>query len=103
MMIKKAKHSEQVEDQLGDPLIDIKNFTFAYETNPDVKIFRDLNCLIKKGDKIKIKGKSGVGKTTLYKLLTSAYPNIFNTLDKPFMVSFSSQHPMMLPDTKTVE
>ena len=62
-----------------------------------------MNLTIKRGDKIKLKGRSGVGKTTLYKLLTSAYPKIINTINDPFFVSFSSQHPLVLPDTLTIE
>ena len=49
-----------------------------------------------------IKGRSGSGKTTLYKLLTSAYPHIMNLVEKQFIVYFSPQHPLLLPDTVTV-
>ena len=61
-----------------------------------------MNFSIRKGDKIMLKGKSGVGKTTLYKLLTSAYPNILSTINESFVVSFSAQHPLVLPDIHTI-
>jgi ABC-type uncharacterized transport system fused permease/ATPase subunit len=71
--------------------------------NPGVLIFKDLNLSIKKGDKIMIRGRSGSGKTTLYKLLSSAYPQIMSYIDHPFVVYFSPQHPLLLPDTTTVD
>ena len=50
-----------------------------------------------------IKGRSGAGKTTLYKILTSAYPKVLNLLDETFHVSFSPQHPLLLPDSASLE
>lgn len=76
--------------------------TFAYDKNPSVKIFDKLDFQVRKTDKIIIRGKSGAGKTTLYKILTSAYPQIFETITSDFVVSFSPQHPLVLPDTETV-
>jgi ABC-type multidrug transport system fused ATPase/permease subunit len=83
-------------------MIELKKLTFSYESNPNVKIFSHFDFTIKKGDKVLVKGRSGIGKTSLYKLLTSAYPNIFSTIDKDFLVFFSPQHPLILPETKTI-
>lgn len=71
---------------------------FAYEANPDQLIFKNMSFKINRGDRIMIRGRSGSGKTTLYKLLTSAYPKIMNLVDQHFIVSFSPQHPLLLPD-----
>lgn len=83
-------------------MMKIEKLNFAYELNPGVLIFKDLELLIRKGDKIMIKGRSGSGKTTLYKLLSSTYPQIMSYIDHPFVVYFSPQHPLVLPDTATV-
>lgn len=57
---------------------------------------------VNEGDQIIIRGRSGSGKTTLYKLLTSTYPKIINFINEPFHISFSPQHPLVLPDTTTI-
>ena len=44
----------------------LKNLSFNY---PEEKVFENLNLIIDKGDKIGIYGNSGVGKSTLIKLL----------------------------------
>ncbi len=75
-MIAKMSDRKQSQIKKGDTLLQINNLDFAYEINPDTLIFKHLNLKIKKGDKIVIKGRSGAGKTTLYKLLSSAYPQI---------------------------
>ena len=83
-------------------LIDINSLTFAYESNPDTLIFKDLNFTVNTGDKIIIRGRSGAGKTTLYKLLTSAYPHVIDLVESPHLISFSPQHPLLLPDSQTI-
>ncbi len=50
--------------------IKIKNLNFSYE---DKIIFKNLNIDIKKGDKVMILGPSGVGKTTLFKMIMKYY------------------------------
>lgn len=59
---------------MKEVLLNLKNVSFAYESNPLVPILSNVNFLVRRGDKIMIRGRSGSGKTTLYKLLTSAYP-----------------------------
>jgi ABC-type multidrug transport system fused ATPase/permease subunit len=75
----KAVHKETLEKGKGK-LIDIRSLTFAYESNPDTLIFKDLDFTVNSGDKIVIMGRSGAGKTTLYKLLTSAYPQVIDLI-----------------------
>jgi ABC-type multidrug transport system fused ATPase/permease subunit len=68
-----------------------------------VPIFKGLDLQILSGERVVIQGRSGAGKTTLYKLLTSAYPSILDLTQQPFHVSFSPQHPLLLPDSTSLE
>ena len=52
-------------------IIDIENVTFAYENGKNV--LDNISLSIKKGEKVAILGRSGVGKSTLVKLLTGTY------------------------------
>lgn len=52
-------------------VIDIENVTFAYESGKNV--LDNISLSIKKGEKVAILGRSGVGKSTLVKLLTGTY------------------------------
>lgn len=52
-------------------VIDIENVTFAYENGKNV--LDNISLSIKKGEKVVILGRSGVGKSTLVKLLTGTY------------------------------
>ena len=52
-------------------IIDVKNLTFEYEKGKT--ILNNLSLSIKKGEKVAILGRSGVGKSTLVKLLTGTY------------------------------
>lgn len=49
-----------------------------------------------------IRGRSGSGKTTLYKLLTSAYPKALDFTEQAFHISYSPQHPLLLPDCYSI-
>ncbi|CUB19114.1 ABC transporter ATP-binding protein [Bacillus sp. FSL R5-0654] len=51
--------------------IEFKNVNFSYIS--DQPVLCDFNLSIKKGDRIAIVGKSGIGKTTIFKLLLRAY------------------------------
>lgn len=59
-----------LENKEGN-VIDIENVTFAYENGKNV--LDDISLSIKKGEKVAILGRSGVGKSTLVKLLTGTY------------------------------
>ena len=83
-------------------MIDIRDLTFAYKENPNSVILDGLNLHISKGSKVVIRGKSGGGKTTLYKLMTSTYPEAYNLIDLPFSIAYSPQHPLLLPDTTSL-
>ena len=52
-------------------VIYIENVTFAYENGKNV--LDNISLSIKKGEKVAILGRSGVGKSTLVKLLTGTY------------------------------
>lgn len=55
-------------------IIEIKNLSFGYEEKKE--ILKNINLSIKHGEKVAILGRSGVGKSTLIKLLTGTYkPN----------------------------
>lgn len=59
-----------LQNKVGN-VIDIENVTFAYENGKNV--LDDISLSIKKGEKVAILGRSGVGKSTLVKLLTGTY------------------------------
>jgi len=51
--------------------IELKNVSFSYEENKD--ILKDINLIIKKGEKVGIVGESGSGKSTLVDLIIGLY------------------------------
>lgn len=51
--------------------LQLKNINFSYTAKP---ILKDINLSLKKGDFIAIKGPSGIGKSTILKLLMKFYP-----------------------------
>ena len=53
--------------------IEFKNFSFSYDNNKD--ILKNLNLLIKPGEKIGLVGHSGAGKTSLINLLLRYFEN----------------------------
>ncbi len=61
---------KSLENKEGN-VIDIENVTFAYENGKNV--LDNISLSIKKGEKVAILGRSGVGKSTLVKLLTGTY------------------------------
>ena len=52
--------------------IDVRNVDFRYEEDNPVLI--DSSCRINKGDFVSITGMSGIGKSTLFKILLDIYP-----------------------------
>ena len=59
-------------------VIDIENVTFAYENGKNV--LDNISLSIKKGEKVAILGRSGVGKSTLVKLLTGTYTDYIGSI-----------------------
>ncbi|MCK5349812.1 MAG: ATP-binding cassette domain-containing protein, partial [Desulfobacula sp.] len=53
------------------------NFESVYLKRNDKKIFSGLNFFVQKNEKVLIQGKSGIGKTTLFKILLG-----FETIDR---------------------
>lgn len=54
-------------------IIDIKDLSFEYEEGKN--ILNNISLSVKKGEKVAVLGRSGVGKSTLVKLLTGTYTN----------------------------
>ena len=53
--------------------LNISGLSFSY--NHFTKIFNDYNLRIKRGERVMLKGKSGVGKSTLCKIISGSYSN----------------------------
>lgn len=67
--------------------IEFQNITYGYM--PNEFVLKDINLKIRKGEKIKIEGQNGSGKSTFSKILTTLYePNggtiLINSEDKKF-------------------
>ncbi len=52
--------------------IDVRNIDFSYDE--ENKVLTDTSCRINKGDFVSITGMSGIGKSTLFKILLDIYP-----------------------------
>lgn len=59
-------------DKIGNRDIELKNVDFAYDNSSDM-ILKNINMLIKPGEKVAIVGYNGAGKSTLIKLLLRLY------------------------------
>lgn len=76
--------------------LNVSNLVFRYD-NTTEDIIKSLNLRIAPGEKVLIRGKTGAGKTTLFKILTGLYgPNLFKS---PGFISFSPQKPLLLQTT----
>ncbi len=53
--------------------LDFKNISFTYPARPDAEVLNDISFTFHKGQKIALVGPSGVGKSTLFKLLLGFY------------------------------
>ena len=71
------KETSQTCGEIQD--IKFNNVSFTYP-NTDVEVLKNLNFELKKGDKIGIFGPSGIGKSTLFRLLLRFYDPNFGTI-----------------------
>lgn len=55
------------------PKIEFKGVSFAYRSNPEELILKDLNLVINPGEHLALVGENGAGKTTIIKLLLRLY------------------------------
>lgn len=73
------KNEEVINDKIYnysddyENIIELENVSFGYENNK--KILNNISLNIKKGEKVAILGRSGVGKSTLIKLITGSLEN----------------------------
>lgn len=83
-----AKRSKkQGIDEFVIENLEIQHLNYGYM--PDEYVLRDINIIINKGEKIKIEGQNGSGKSTFSKVLTTLYmPNsgtiLINNRDRKF-------------------
>jgi ABC-type nitrate/sulfonate/bicarbonate transport system ATPase subunit len=86
-----------------EKLIEVKNLAYHYDTNSPY-LFKDLSFSLNKGEVIFLTGKSGIGKSTLLKLLTKTliptsgnieYYSIIKS--SSFYSDFVFQDPRLLP------
>ncbi len=71
--IPETDDSIQAESLLREEnLIKVNDLSFRYEDG-DKDVFSHVSFLVKKGEKVVIKGRTGVGKTTMFRLLLGMY------------------------------
>ncbi|SPJ09868.1 ABC transporter, putative [Plasmodium sp. DRC-Itaito] len=79
-MSKKIKNNELIEtgEKYGTnnmPLYEFENFSFYFlnKNNKKKYIFKNMNLNINSGENVLLLGKNGIGKSTLFKILTNKY------------------------------
>ena len=113
MLNKKVKNVNIIPKYNFNPNIQIKNLTFSYDDKED--ILTDFNLFIEKNKIIGFKGKSGNGKSTLFKLILGFYntqiktgeilfddiniKDIDNTYFYKELISFVGQEPILFKGT----
>ena len=70
ILVRKQKHIAKLKDVNYENQIEFCNVNFGYNNDSNY-VIKNFNFVIKKGDKIGIKGTTGGGKTTLINLLTT--------------------------------
>lgn len=59
------------ETHTGNSVISIKNVTFGYDE--DTEVLHDFSLEIQKGEQVTLQGRTGAGKSTLFKLILGLY------------------------------
>ena len=57
----------------GSDAIDVKNLTFAYDSNPNANILQDFNLTLETGSRCLLIGANGSGKSTLMRILAGRH------------------------------
>ncbi len=76
--------------------IDINNVDFGYDESE--KVLENASATINKGDFVSIMGQSGIGKSTLFKLLLNIYPQI----EGDIVLTFKDKKISVSPDTRSL-
>ena len=77
--------TERVEVKAGDPLacsktaLSLQRVNFGY--SEDKKILQDFSLQVKSGENITLTGRTGVGKSTVFKLILGSYPPWSGTIE----------------------
>lgn len=87
-------------------MLEVKNVSFAYENH---QVLKDINLHVKEGETVAILGRSGVGKTTLFQLITALLPlqdgtiSLENSSDIKGRISYMLQKDMLYRHYTVVE
>ncbi|MFC1534017.1 ATP-binding cassette domain-containing protein [Thermodesulfobacteriota bacterium] len=81
------------EEKCDNEILKINNIQFSYNRKLVVNIHE---FKLDQGGITGIYGKNGVGKTTLFKILSGFYKNISGTIKKPENISYIPQNPDLL-------
>ena len=68
------------EDRMGvditskdQPLVQFRHVTFAYDRAADHEVLKNLSFSVKEGEQVTLQGRTGAGKSTIFKLLLGLY------------------------------
>ena len=87
-------------------MLEVKNVSFNYENH---QVLKDINLHVKEGETVAILGRSGVGKTTLFQLITALLPlqdgtiSLENSSDIKGKISYMLQKDMLYRHYTVVE
>ncbi len=77
LLDKQTEYTPQVGKKCHPPLpfqsLDFKEIAFTYPARPDAEVLKNISLTLNQGEKIALVGPSGVGKSTLFKLLLRFY------------------------------
>lgn len=76
----------------SDVLVDFNNVTFAYDD--DKNVVEDLSFSVKEGEQVTLSGRTGAGKSTIFKLLLGLYEPDEGS------ISIAGQKATAIPDSK---